>query len=111
MKLKATFVVVLAACMVVSHAAEEGEIDRLVALDKKCDELRAAKLKPIQDALVEKCVDEERRPRSVCALEFSTYGQGETSFGGATIHRLFEDISECVAARQGWLERDRRTTR
>ena len=111
MKLRAKFVVVLASCVVVSHAVGDAEIDRLVALDKKCDELRAAKLKPIQDALVEKCVNEERRSRSVCAVEFSTYGQGHAGAGGgATINRQFEDISECVAARQGWLERDRRET-
>ena len=112
MKLKTTFVIALAACTVVSHAADVAEIDRLVALDKKCDEVRAEKLKPIQAALVEKCVNEERRPRSVCEAEFSTYGQGHTSLaGGATINRQFEDIPECVGARQGWLERDRRNTR
>jgi hypothetical protein len=112
MDLKEMFIFALAAYAVASYAAGDPETDRLVAQDKKCDEARAAKLKPIRAALVEKCVNEEKRPRSVCEVELSTYGDAHTSLANlSAINRQFEDLPECVAARQGWLDRDRRNTR
>lgn len=112
MKRKCLLVFVLATGMLVVPAAGNTEIDKLLALDKKCDEVRQAKLKPLRAAMVEKCVREEKRPRSICEVEMSTYGEGGSSAAtGATVNRKFSDLPECVAARNAWIERDRRNTR
>ena len=112
MNRKYTLALAMAMGAIAGQAAGNPEIEKLQALDKKCEAARAAKLKPLRAAMVEKCVNEEKRPRSVCEVEMSTYGEGGSSAAtGAAVNRRFYDLPECVAARNAWVERDRRSTR
>jgi hypothetical protein len=84
----------------VAYGAEDPEVIRLNNLDKACADARVAKLTPIRAQMVEKCVTEEKRNRTVCEAEMSTYGNGNNNRLGAPVNVMFLDLPECVNARQ-----------
>ena len=81
-------------------------MERIKELDRQCTEARAAKLKPLQDAMVEKCVKEDEKPRDYCERFYSDYGWGSAA-GGFRNPRFFEDIPECEAAFEARKNRER----
>lgn len=84
---------ILALIAPVAFAIEDPETPRLEAPGEKCQAARTAKLKPIRARLVEKCVEEERRPRAECEVEISTYGENRTSGSGRGVKPgLFYDL-------------------
>ncbi|HZV98746.1 MAG TPA: hypothetical protein VFF74_07120 [Methylophilaceae bacterium] len=101
-------VLAFALCPLLAQADDEDDIAKLQALDSRCEEARAIALAPIRAQLVEKCVNEERRPRGECQVEISDYGNGfrSQSTGGGTINRLFDDLPACVLAKEAWLRRE-----
>ena len=77
---------------------DDAETTRLEALGKKCQAARTAELAPIRAKLVEKCVQEERRPRAECQVEISTYGENQSNASGRGVKPgLFYDLPECLA--------------
>lgn len=89
---------ILALIASIAFAVDDPETQRLEALGKKCQEARTIKLKPIRARLVEKCVKEERRPRTECEVEISTYGENRSNASGRGVKPgLFYDLPECLA--------------
>ena len=86
-------------------AAADPDEERLRQMDRKCEEVRAAKLAPIREQLADKCEQEERylgnRKRD-CALEVSTFGNTFSGARGAAIRGMYYDLPECVAAAEAW---------
>jgi hypothetical protein len=92
------FAVGLLALVAPAGAQSDAELKRLDELDRKCVQAREAKLAPMRAELVERCVREEKRPRDLCTVEYSTWGENSTTHNGGTRPGLFYDLPECVAA-------------
>jgi hypothetical protein len=80
----------------------DAQIDRLNAMDQKCEEARAKALAPIRAKKIEECVNQERRDRRVCELEFSSYGDTRPITYVGRIEGDFYDLPECQAAKAAW---------
>jgi hypothetical protein len=84
--------------------SNDAQIARLNAMDQKCEEVRAKALVPIRAKMVEECVNQERRDRSVCEREISTYGDTRAVTDRGRIEGAFYDLAECQAAKAAWKE-------
>lgn len=71
----------------------------------RCEAARQAKLEPLRLAEIEKCV-KNRGKRSDCERKFAQYGDATRTQGGKAIPRMFDDLPECVAARNAAQEKD-----
>ena len=83
---------------VVYARSNDKELDRLKALDAKCEQVRAEKLKPLQEKKIEQCVKVDKREREWCENYFKDYGWGSASGTGKRTERFFDQIPECVEA-------------
>jgi hypothetical protein len=73
-------------------------------LEQKCEQARAAKIRPLQQQKVDECVAEpaadrgEKKTRAQCEDYWRDYGWGHATGPGRRKPGMFEDIPECVAA-------------
>ena len=67
--------------------------------DAKCEAAREARLAPERARLIEQCVNQEKKERSFCDNYYRDYGYGGKS-GGARVGRKYDNLPECVAARE-----------
>jgi hypothetical protein len=97
------FVFVLCLLPVLAEAAESETARVRRQLDQRCETARAAKLRPIQEARIQECMDmlpEERgeiRTREQCETYWGDYGWG-AGRAGMRGPRLYDDIPECIEA-------------
>ncbi len=82
--------------------SDDAQIARLNAMDQKCEEGRAKALAPIRAKKIEECVNQERRDRRVCELEFGSYGDTRAITAMGRIEGAFYDLPECQAAKAAW---------
>lgn len=75
-------------------------------LEGLCEEAREQRLQPLRDAELERCIEQQGRDPEYCERYFSTYGDSEVR-GNRVIPRMFDDLPECVAARQARAEQQR----
>lgn len=69
-------------------------------LDKRCEDAREKKTAPPRKAEIDKCKAEKKRDPLTCETFYSTYGDATGSVNsGAYTPRMFDDLPECVAAR------------
>jgi len=68
-------------------------------LEAMCEAARGQRLKPLRDQEIARCIEEQGRDRAYCEQYFSTFGDAEVR-GYRVIPRMFDDLPECVAARQ-----------
>ena len=95
----------LSLCAATAWAGNAMDETQLQALDRKCEEARAARLAPIRERMAQQCEREKRylaNPERDCRLEMSTYGNTFTGPRGAAIRGQFYDLPECVAAATAW---------
>lgn len=91
---------VFAAALLLPGAAtaqSEADMKRTAELERKCEEARAAKLAPMREELIEKCVKQDKRPRNECVAEFGDWGNTRGTAGGARGGEFY-DLPECKAA-------------
>ena len=79
-----------------------GQMNRLKALDKRCEQAREVKLAPIRDRLVQDCQKDRHKTMQDCRDEFSGYGQSTTGPNRNFIRGLYYDLPECLQAEQAW---------
>ena len=85
-------------------SAESPNAEMRRALDARCEQARAEKLKPVQQQKVEECMREpapdrgEKKTREQCEKYWSDYGWGAVTAEGTRNASLYEQIPECVAA-------------
>jgi len=79
-------------------AQSEAEVKHYADLDRKCEEAREKKLKPLRAAKIEACVGEQKRTREDCENEFANYGNTHGKAGAGAIGGILYDLAECVAA-------------
>ncbi|HEX7116405.1 MAG TPA: hypothetical protein VF193_14870 [Steroidobacter sp.] len=82
-----------------THAADDELNEETVkALEAKCEEAREAKIKPLRDAEIQKCIVEQRKDPDYCRRYWRDYGAAVRLPDGKIRPRLFDDLPECVAA-------------
>jgi len=68
-------------------------------LESLCEEAREWYLKPLREKEIDRCIHEQGKDPEYCRTFFSTYGDGGIR-GGYVMARMFDDLPECVAARE-----------
>jgi hypothetical protein len=68
-------------------------------LEEQCEVAREAKLKPIRDAEIKRCIEEQREP-DYCRRYWSDLGNAVRLPNGHFQPRKFDDLPECVAAQE-----------
>lgn len=72
----------------------------LKALDRKCEAAREARIKPLRDAEIARCKSDKRNDPQYCERFYADLGNISRTPDGKLRPRMFEDIPECVAARE-----------
>jgi hypothetical protein len=98
----------VAVALNVAHAASnDEELERLRELDAKCEKAREEKLKPLREAKIKECVENDGKERVWCERYFKDYGWGSVTAMGTRNERHFDQIPECVEAFDAWHSRER----
>lgn len=96
---------VLMCVLTVDAAATDETIE---ALEQRCEAAREAKIKPLREAEIAKCKADRRNDPAFCERYWRDYGDAGRTVDGRFRPRLFDDLPECVAAREA---RQRNTER
>jgi len=70
------------------------------ALERKCEVVREARLKPLREAEIARCKAEKRNDVRECERYWSDYGDAIRRPNGTMQPRMFHDLPECVAAEE-----------
>jgi hypothetical protein len=95
----------LAVCFVCGASGADDyyeQMNRLKALDKRCEQARAAKLAPIRNRLVQDCLKDRRKSLQDCQHEALMYGESTIGPNRNVIRGLYYDLPECQQAEQAW---------
>jgi hypothetical protein len=75
----------------------KAEVD---ALERKCEDAREARLKPLRDAEIAKCKASRREDPEYCERYWRDYGAAQRRANGTMAPRMFDDLPECIAAHE-----------
>jgi hypothetical protein len=67
-------------------------------LDRRCEAEREAKIAPLRDAEIQKCIHEQEKDPDYCRRFFSDLGEGGRTVHGTYRPRMFNDLPVCVEA-------------
>ena len=70
------------------------------ALERKCEEAREARLKPLRDAEIAQCKASKREDPAYCERYWRDYGAAFRRPNGTLAPRMFDDLPECVTAHE-----------
>jgi len=77
----------------------------LADLDRRCEDVRDAKIAPLKEAEIANCIQTETGDQAWCEAFWADYGAPRRMASGGFTPRLFHDLPECTEA---WDERNRR---
>ena len=80
---------------VLAWAVDEASVREL---ERQCEVAREAKIKPLREAEVQRCISEQKRDADYCNRYWSDYGNAQKLPNGRFVPRKFDDLPECVAA-------------
>ena len=66
-------------------------------LKAECEAAREALLAPEREALVQTCIQEEKKPEEECRRFYADYGAGGRTAAGAGRVRKYDNLPECKA--------------
>ena len=72
----------------------------LAELDQRCDEAREARIAPLRSAEIKRCKEQPRADPGFCERHNADFGEGGRTTSGAMRPRMFDDLPECVEAKQ-----------
>jgi len=75
----------------------------LADLDRRCEDVRDAKIAPLKEAEIANCVQTETGDQAWCEVFWADYGDSRRMVSGGFTPRLFHDLPECTEA---WEERN-----
>ena len=87
--------------------------DRVAELDAECERQREAKIAPLRQAEIDRCLT-QRNKRDYCERFWADYGEGHRAANGNWIPRMFNDLPVCqeaIEARNQSRRHQRRQTR
>ena len=77
--------------------AEEVTEEQVLELERKCEEAREARLKPLREAEIARCKADKRADPAYCERFYRDFGDAIKTDSGVR-PRMFNDLPECVAA-------------
>ena len=83
-----------------SPVTAQSDVDRVDALNARCEASRQAKLEPIRRQKIARCEAGADKPTAGCAVYYSTYGNNSNHVNGSVVRGLFYDIPECRQAQK-----------
>jgi hypothetical protein len=69
-------------------------------LEQACEEAREARLKPLREAEIKRCIEEQGKDPAYCQRYWSDLGNAVRLPNGRFQPRKFDDLPECVAAQE-----------
>ena len=81
---------------VIAGAADDEAAVR--ELEQQCEVAREAKLKPLREAEIKRCIEEQGREPDYCQRYWRDYGDATRLANGRMQPRKFDELPECVAA-------------
>lgn len=69
-------------------------------LEEQCELAREARLKPLRDAEIAKCLADKRNDPAYCERFWRDLGEAGRLPNGKMRPRMFDDLPECEAARK-----------
>jgi hypothetical protein len=69
-------------------------------LEQACEEAREARLKPMREAEIKRCIEEQNKDPAYCQRYWSDLGNAQKLPNGRYQPRKFDDLPECVAAQE-----------
>ena len=67
-------------------------------LDRRCEAEREAKIAPLREQEIEKCIHEQRKDPDYCRRFYADYGAGGRTVHGTIRPRMFHDLPVCLEA-------------
>ena len=68
--------------------------------EQRCEEMREARIAPLREAEIEKCIAEKTMEPAKCESYYKDYGNATRGAGGKYTERMFNDLGPCVKARE-----------
>jgi len=84
-------------CAPASVTAQQATVEEL---ERSCEESREARLAPLREAEIEKCKAEKAMEPTKCESYYKDYGDATRGAGGKYTERMFNDLPDCVKARE-----------
>lgn len=94
LSLSCAMVILCAPTMVVAQQATVDELER------SCEESREAQLAPLREAEIAKCKIEKTMEPTKCESYYKDYGDATRGAGGKYTERMFNNLPDCVKARE-----------
>jgi hypothetical protein len=69
-------------------------------LDLRCDEAREKMIAPLREAEIEKCKEDKREDPAFCERFNADFGESGRTVSGSIRPRMFDDLTECVDAKE-----------
>jgi len=82
-----------------ARGAAQSDVDRVDALNARCEAARQARLEPIRRQKIAQCEAGPDKPAAGCAVYYSTYGDNSNRANRSVVRGLFYDLPECRQAR------------
>lgn len=95
-----TLFTALSGLLLVWPLVEAGAAPSQAQMDQRCEQAREAKLAPLRQEKIDECKAEGKRKPAECERYYQDYGHGRRSAGGAYTPRMFDNLPECVEARE-----------
>ena len=88
---------------------QKADISKLsiAELDRRCDKAREGMIAPLRQAEIEKCKQDKRDDPAYCERFNADFGEGGKTVSGAFRPRMFDDLPDCVDARDDLNRRGR----
>jgi hypothetical protein len=81
-------------------AVAQSGVERVDALNARCEAAREARLAPIREQKIAQCEAGRNQPEAGCRVFYSTYGNNSNHANGSVVRGQFYGLPECVAARK-----------
>ncbi|MCG6886141.1 MAG: hypothetical protein LJE74_02950 [Proteobacteria bacterium] len=94
------FYFVLAGIFLAVPTLQAGAAMTQAQMDARCEQAREAKLAPLRQEKIDACKAEGTKKPGECETYYKDYGNGRRSAGGAYTPRKFNNLPECVEARE-----------
>ena len=90
----------LAATFLYSPAQLSAQEERIKELEQRCEEMRENRIRPLREAEIEKCKEDETKDPAWCERYYKDYGNATRGPEGKYTPRMFNDLPPCVQARE-----------
>lgn len=84
-------------CVPTMVVAQQATVDEL---ERSCEESREARLAPLRKEEIAKCKAEKAMEPAKCESYYKDYGDATRGAGGKYTERMFNDLPDCVKARE-----------